>query len=268
MLYLEVDGRKRRCHIEGYAVLSGEDCHRVGPDLVGDVAVSRDPVRPHDYGVDEPLFHHIPGHTVGYERYVYLVLLKLPRGEPRPLEKRPRLIGVDPYLLFLLDGAPYDAEGRAVASGRKSPGVTVCKYGRAAFKELAAVFADKAVYLYIFLVDPKRLVNELLLEPGDPEGLAGIRYTLHPLYCPEEVHGGRPGRGDRGCYTAEFFFETLHVAGLYLQGPEGYSHRRGHPDGRSAPYHHILYRPRDLLIGLVPPVDLLFRQKPLVYHDD
>src|SRR5437879_13704232 len=37
-----VDGRERRRHIEGNAVMTSEHGHRVSPDLVGGVAVGRD----------------------------------------------------------------------------------------------------------------------------------------------------------------------------------------------------------------------------------
>ena len=64
-------------HIEGDAVVLGQDGHPGGADFIGGVPVAGHPVTPNKAGVDLPLLHHKAGHVVTDEGAVDAGLLKL-----------------------------------------------------------------------------------------------------------------------------------------------------------------------------------------------
>ena len=121
----EIDRRERRGDVERNAVLPGQHRHAVGADLVRHVAVGGDAVGADDDQVDLAEPHHRAGHVVGDDRRVDAVLDQLPRGQPRALQKRPRLVGEHGDLLALLGGRANHAERGAVAGRRQRAGVAV-----------------------------------------------------------------------------------------------------------------------------------------------
>ena len=81
----KVNGGGGAQHIEGDAVVLGQDGHPGGADFIGGVPVAGHPVTPNKAGVDLPLLHHKAGHVVTDEGHVHPRPLQLIAGEPRPL---------------------------------------------------------------------------------------------------------------------------------------------------------------------------------------
>ena len=122
----EIEGRRRRGDVERHAVLFREHRDRIGSDLVGDVAVRSDPVRPHDHEIDVAGSHEMARHVVGDERDVDAVL----HATPRPSGAHPgERVGSRPRRrrIFLpdFDRGAHDAEGGAVTRRRESSRVAV-----------------------------------------------------------------------------------------------------------------------------------------------
>ncbi len=89
----EIDRRERRGDVERHVVRVRHHRHRVRADLVGDVAVRRDPVGADDDEVDVALAHERPGHALGDHGRRHVVAHQLPRREARALKERARLVG-------------------------------------------------------------------------------------------------------------------------------------------------------------------------------
>src|SRR4029077_11141329 len=89
---------------ERHAVFLREYGDRVGADLVGHVAITGDAVGAYDHAADASRLHEVAGHIVGDQGGGDAVLLQLPNGEARALQKRAGLIGVDIDLLAALAG--------------------------------------------------------------------------------------------------------------------------------------------------------------------
>ena len=100
---VQVDRGRGRSNVEGHLMSIGEHCKGVRADLVGHVAVGRDPVGTHDHDVDIAAREQRAGHRVGDDGVGNPEPIELPRGEPRALEQGPGL--VDPDLHCLPDSA-------------------------------------------------------------------------------------------------------------------------------------------------------------------
>ncbi len=122
---LEVDRAQRRADVERHPVTGREGRQRVRPDLVGRVAVGRDPVGADEDRVDRAGCQQRTGRPVGDERVRHAGLLELPGGQPGALEERPRLVDVDVDLPAGVNGRLDDPErGAELAAGERA-GVAV-----------------------------------------------------------------------------------------------------------------------------------------------
>src|SRR5438105_14495770 len=79
----EVNGGPGRGDVKRNAVLLGEDGDGISADLVGDVAVGGDAIRPDDDCADLAETHHGAGHVVRNDSGGDSVMLKFPGGEAR-----------------------------------------------------------------------------------------------------------------------------------------------------------------------------------------
>ena len=68
---VHVDGGGGPQHVDGDAVVLGQDGHAGGADLVGGVAVGGDPVAAHEAGLDPAVPHDDGGHVVADQRHVH-----------------------------------------------------------------------------------------------------------------------------------------------------------------------------------------------------
>ena len=247
-------------------MLLREDGHRVGPDLVGHVAVGGDAVRPHHHRVDLAPGHQVARHVVGDEGRGDPVLQQLPRGEPRALEPGPRLVREDALHLAEPDGGADDAECRAVAGGGERAGVAVGEDARLVGQELRSEVAHAAARREVLPLDGEGLVEEAAAERLAAGGLEGAEALPHPLDGPEEVDRGGPGRGERRAHVAPLGLEEGALAAGGAQA-EGEAERGGDADRGSAADRHVLDGGRDLVVVAATQDDLFRRQAPLVDHD-
>ena len=102
-----------------------EDGQRIRPDLVGGVAVGRDPVRADEDDVDLAARHEVARSDVRDERVRDAGLGQLPRRQARALQIRPGLVDpdVDGSLGVVRD--LDDAERRPELAAGERPGVAV-----------------------------------------------------------------------------------------------------------------------------------------------
>ena len=73
--------------------------HAIRADLVGRVAVGRDPVGPGDDRLHASFAHHLGRHRVADQRHVDPALLQFPGRQPGALQQRAGLVGVDVQVL-------------------------------------------------------------------------------------------------------------------------------------------------------------------------
>src|SRR5699024_10136702 len=104
-------------HIEGHPVVVGVDRHRVGADLVGEVAVGGHAVAPHHHQVDLPLGHQAGSHVVGDQGGGDVVVNQLVGGEAGALEQGAGLVGVNHLHFPRLVSRPDHPQGGTVAAG-------------------------------------------------------------------------------------------------------------------------------------------------------
>ena len=121
----QVDRRGRRDDVERDAVARRQHGQGVRPDLVGRVAVGRDPVRPDEDDVDLAARHQVAGGDVGDERVRDAGLGELPGRQPRSLEVRPRLVDPDVDRPLGMMRGLDDAERRPELAGGERPRVAV-----------------------------------------------------------------------------------------------------------------------------------------------
>ena len=222
-----------------------EDGQRVGADLVRDVPVRGDPVRPDDHGVDAGALHQRAGRIVGDQRCRDPRPQQLPRGEPGALEDRTGLTGdhVDPASLLVR--APEHAERRPIPRRRQHAGVAVREHPGAGLEERRPVLADPAVGLEIRAGQRVRGVEQPLRERR--RVVARARDLEHPVDGPAQVHRGGPGGaqdGRRAAHRPETFGQRAGAAGV---GRHDQAVGRGEADRRGTPHPQLANRVGDLL---------------------
>ena len=209
--------------------------------------------------------HQVARHVVGDEGGGDAVLQQLPRGEPRPLEPGPRLVGEHRLHLPEANGGADDAERGAVAGGGEGARVAVGEDARLRGQELRPEVAHAAAGLEVLALDGERLVEEPVPERLAPRGLQRPEPLPHPLDRPEEVDGGGPRGGERRAHVAPLGPERGALAAGRAHA-EGEAEGGGDPDRGSAADRHVLDGGRDLVVVPAAQEHLLGRQAPLVDH--
>ena len=205
------------------------------------------------------------GHVVRNQRGRNAILLQLPDGQPRALQKGTRLIGENIDALAGFHGRADHSQRGAVAGRGQCAGVAMREDRPAVRHQRRAVAADRPADRDILLAHdpglfgqpPANGVHRLAAQPGVQ--------PLHAVDRPEQVDRGRAGCGQG---VANGFELAVEVRRVGLLDPQRHPHRRRHADGRRAPDHHLPDRLRDLAI--IPAGDVFFfeRQARLVDHDD
>ena len=243
---VRVDRGRRRDDVEGKAVVRCEHRQRVRTDLVGGVAVRRDPVGADEHAVDQPGSHQPACRSVDDHGVRDTQLAELPCRQPCALEQRARL--VDPHVLdtALLVGRAHGPERRAVAARRETAGVAVRESATSRVDQLRRVERHAPAALDLVAVDLTRPLGRIV-------GRA------HLLERPGEVDGRRPGRREDGRSPIRI---------LAVRHRERVAVRGGDPDRGRAPYREGADRIRDLFGRAALELHLLVGQSPLVEHDD
>ena len=132
------------------------DRDAVRADLVGRVAVARDPVGADDDRADGFALHRDRGRAVDDQRARHARFAQLEHREARALQQRPRL--VDEHVQRLAGAMRGDeaAQRRAVAAGRDRAGVAVREHVAGRRKQLDRRLADAAVDVALLVVDAAR----------------------------------------------------------------------------------------------------------------
>ena len=121
----EVDRARRGADVERDPVPGGEHGQRVRADLVGGVAVGRDPVGTDEDDVDLAARHQVPGGHIGEQRVRDAGLGQLPGRQPGALEVGPRLVDPDVDRATGMVRRLDDAERGPVLAAGQRPGVAV-----------------------------------------------------------------------------------------------------------------------------------------------
>ena len=141
----KIERRNRRGHVERNFIFSREHGDSIRADFIGRVAIARDPVRADHDRSDSSGLQEMADHVVGDERQRNVVLVKLPSGEPRALQIRPRFGNQHFDAVAALDGHANHAQRRADSAGRQSAGVALRHHAAAFGHELRAEAADAFV---------------------------------------------------------------------------------------------------------------------------
>ena len=183
---VQVDRRRGRSDVEGHLMSIGEHRKGVRADLVGHVAVGRDPVGTHDHDVDIAAREQRAGHRVGDDRVGNPEPTELPRGEPRTLEQGPSLVDPNLHPLVRLRRGPDHTQRGAVPDGGQRPGVAMRQRTRAVIDQGGAERAERAVPGNVSVGDALRFRERRRRTPGRVRGKGA-------LDSPREVHRGWPG---------------------------------------------------------------------------
>ena len=144
----------------------GQNRHRIGTNLVGDIAVGSDAIRTDHDRVDLAFFHHGAGHAVGDHSRGNAILHQFPCRQSRSLEERACLIGIYVNLLSLFHRSPDHAQGSAVSAGSQSPRVTVGEYASTGGHQACTVPPHNLIRGDVFGVHALGLFDQSLLDLG------------------------------------------------------------------------------------------------------
>ncbi len=184
--------------------------------------------------------HKRPGHVVGNHAHVDVVLPEFPGGEPRALKKGPGFVRQNLEPLAILDRRAYHAQRSAIAGRGQRSRVAVRQYRSRLRQQLGAELSHAFVVGDVFVVDRLRFVNENLRDclasrPGFQRFAEGL---FHPFDRPEQVHGRRPGSGERGGDGFKVPLECIQVLSIGLEHSERHAHSRRHAYCGSTAHHH------------------------------
>src|SRR5271156_2852187 len=148
-----VDGGKGRGYVKGYAIFTRDYRDSVGADFVRGIAVARNSVGADYYGSDAAGLQEMADHVVGDQGERDAVLVALPGGEARPLQKRSgyrndHFDSVPPF-----DSHADNSQGGADAGGCEGASVTLGHHAAALGQEFGAEASDAFVAFAALFVD-------------------------------------------------------------------------------------------------------------------
>src|SRR5882724_11245629 len=266
----EVNRRERRRNIEGYVVLVRRNRNHIGSDLIGDVSICGDAIRPNDHAIDFARLQEVPGHAIGDQRNRNVLLRKLPGRQPRALKERPGLIGVDSYLFAGFDRRVNNSKRRSKPCSSKGAGVAMSQNSRVVGNELGAEASHSVVALDILAMNIERLADELLSYLVDRSSLttAVLESPSHPFDRPEQIHRRRPGYQQPLANAMKVSVEFVQRRGIRVLHSKGNAHRGGHTDGGRASDDHVFDCPCYFVVSLEDRIQLVGWKPPLINHYD
>ncbi len=187
-------------------MLLGQNRHVVGADLVGEIAVGGNAVRAYHYGLNLAGAHEAGCHVVADHRRGNAIGHQLPSGQPRALQKRTRLVGVDVNLLAHLDSRANHAQRRAIAACGQSSGIAVGQHTTFVRQQFAAECSQSLARSNVFFVHGVCFCEDSLLNLGHcRSGRVQLRkQALHAVDGPEQVHRRRSRSGQARADCLEF----------------------------------------------------------------
>jgi hypothetical protein len=207
---------------------SGRERQGVGPDLVGDIPVPRDPIGPYDDAGDVPPAEPARRHAVGDDRGGHSRLGQLPGGEPATLQQRPGLVGHDAHPAAGAVRLVDRGERRPDPAGSERPGIAVGEHRGAFGNERETCLANPVAHGAVLIPDRGGLGHQRRVQ------LASQRVDCpgtgaDPIQGPEQVDCGRPGGLELIAGTKDD--GQVHSA-LTVEGRQAHTHRRGNANER------------------------------------
>src|SRR5262249_20026619 len=241
----EIDGWRRQAYIERHAIVLGCERLEIGADLVADVAVGGDPVRPHDHHVDHAVLHQVAAGIIRDHRVRHAVLAELPGSERGALVARTRLVDPAMERHALIVRHVDRRQGGAEIDGREPARVTMGQHLQRLTRllvrghcgdQFGAMAADRLVDGDVFVAN----LGRAAIGGGHAFLPRTVAYRGHHLVQrPFEVDGG----GTRGDQRRAGALERL-VGGIRAQRQRDPIGRR-RPDERRAAHLHGRDRARD-----------------------
>ena len=207
--------------------------HARGADLVRRIAVCRDPVAAHEYGVHPAVFHHGGRHIVADQRHVHPGGKKLIGGQPGSLQKGPGLIRIYMKAVSTLLSQIDGRGGGSVTDGGELSRVAVGQNTVALLHKRQSIFPDPSAYPDVLVPDLLRL----LLQKRDDlccRASGMLRHhPFHPVQRPGKIHRCRPGRVQIFLILSEFCKKSVIIFLLAGFCKKIDAKGRTYPDGRS-----------------------------------
>ena len=173
---------------------AGENGKRIGSDLVGGVAVRRNPVRADNDRVHVAAREDASRRAVGNEHRPDPLLHKFPSGEPCALEQRARLVDEHADDIPPARSGGNDRKRGPFPRGCQSPRVAVRQERGAGGNKIRAALTDGSARCNVLPLYCERLggkTSQNRLHGHLPSSAGG---PFHPPHRCKEVHRGRARR--------------------------------------------------------------------------
>src|SRR6202166_4741711 len=211
-----------------------------------------------------PLPHHRSSHVVGNHRGRNAVFHQLPRRQPRPLQKRPRLIRVDVNLLPRFHRRANHAQRRPITSCRERPSVAVRQHSTFTWHQRRALPPHRLVRGNIFRMHAFALFDQRLFNLCHRTHPQSFELLLHTRNRPKQIHRRRPRCTHVVADRVELALEISNVLRLRRLHSQRNPHGRRHPNRRRSAHHHRPDCVRHLLVRLASEIGFFRRQLRLV----
>ena len=258
---VEVDAARGGHHHEADAVVGGAQRQRVGPDLVGDVAVRGDPIRAHDDPPDAPSAQEKGGGAVREQVHRDPVPHELPGGEPCTLQPGPGLGRIDRHDLPVPEGAADDTERGAEAAGSRA---SRCCSGSGPRSARRSALRQAPPCWRLAARSSAWMASASAISAGSGPSVARPAAPAHASQGPGQIDCGGSGGGE----PCQIRFQRVSPgAGIGPPGPARREHRAvggTDPDGGSTAHRHVPDRARHLARAAAFDPVLARGQLPLI----
>ena len=174
--------------------MAGDDSQPARPDLVGRIAVGRHPVAAHETGLHPTLLHHDARHVVADQRHIDPRAVELVARQARPLQKRPRFVGVDVEAHAALVTQKQGAERRAVGTRGQRARIAVGDEPPAVLDEGQTQFGHALTGAHVFVLHGTRFGHKSRFDRRATFARMRVEHAHHPAQGPRKVHRGWAAR--------------------------------------------------------------------------
>ena len=240
--------------------------HRIGADLVGDVAVRGNAISADHHEIDLTPAHQESRRIIGDQRHRDTVLREFPCGQPRALQERTGLVGKHADLLARLDRRANHAQRRAVAGGGERARIAVREHARPVLEQHGAMLSHPPVGFDVGGADRVRLGKQHERDLGRRAAAESLQGVAHARERPEEIDCSRAARRQCGKPELKPGIECGDSRLLQSQRFERDAVGRGATDGRRAAHYHAADAFSNPGRGIVRQIAHLGRQHTLIDH--